>query len=164
MSVGWGRWQARCWRRRLGACGGVVGASADAPGGVEPLRRSRRSACAAWVAALATRELELSPCAAPLVSGGSSAAAVARRFRLAALGAGGELREFERARATALDARSAGAARAASRRGASAGERTRIAGQGELVRERAWPRGGAVCADERRRRAAASRAARAGIC
>jgi hypothetical protein len=60
--------------------------------------------------------------------------------RLAALGAGGELREFERARVMAWSLpRARERAGRAGRR--ERGERTRIVGQGELVRERAWPAG-----------------------
>ena len=80
---------------------------------------------------------------------GSTAAVSARRYRLAALGAGGELREFELARhslRTALGRER----REARRRERAQGHRTRIAGQGELVRERGWPVGRAVCADDRR--------------
>jgi hypothetical protein len=59
-------------------------------------------------------------------------AALARRLRLAALGATGELRDFEGSRVMAWTAlRDRGRRRST--------ERTRIASQGELVRERSWP-------------------------
>jgi hypothetical protein len=58
-----------------------------------------------------------------------AAATVARRLRLAALGAGGELREYELARRMLWQSRS------------RVGERTAIASQGELVRTREWPAG-----------------------
>ena len=92
-----------------------------------------------WVAALLSRRLELVVVAAPFIAGGVAAAATARRRRLAALGAGGELREFELARVSLLQVISAGE-RAARRQRAARGERTRIGPQGELLRERAWPR------------------------
>lgn len=57
------------------------------------------------------------------------AAVAARRWRLAALGAGGELRQFERARAMAWHRR----------RGSEADQRVYVGGQGELVCERLWP-------------------------
>src|SRR4051812_2987046 len=107
----------------------------------------------AWVAALASRRLELVICAAPLTSGGLAAAAVARRLRLSALGAGGELREFERGRQAVWHALGR-EGRAARKARGERGERTRIAGQGELVRERAWPRGEPfvpMCSDGRGR-------------
>src|SRR3954452_17994588 len=53
---------------------------------------------AVWVLALASRSAALALVAAPALVGGVVAAWLARRFRLAALGAGGELREFERGR------------------------------------------------------------------
>jgi hypothetical protein len=62
----------------------------------------------------------------------TTAAVVSRRWHLAALGAGGELRDHERARMMAWTA----LRRRRRRRDA---ERVWIAGQGELVRERAWP-------------------------
>ena len=91
-----------------------------------------------WVAALLSRRLELVLAAAPLVAGGVGAAVTARRRRLAALGAGGELREFELARVSLARVFTA-SERAARRRRAARGERTRIAGQGELIRQRSWP-------------------------
>ncbi len=66
---------------------------------------------------------------AVLFVGTTAAAMAARRWRLGALGAGGELRQFERARVMAWNAR----------RRPEPGQRVYIAGQGELVRERAWP-------------------------
>lgn len=59
----------------------------------------------------------------------SAAASAARRWRLGALGAGGELRQFERARRMVWQPRLT----------SRPGQRSYIAGQGELVRERAWP-------------------------
>lgn len=95
---------------------------------------------AVWVLALASRSAALAVVAAPTVAGGFAAASVARRFRLAALGAGGELREFEHSREMAWTAFGTGGRARRARRQAR-GERTRIAGQGELVRERDWPVG-----------------------
>lgn len=60
---------------------------------------------------------------------GTVAAVSARRWRLSALGAGGELRQFERSRTMVWHA--------VARR--ELGERVYIAGQGELIRERRWP-------------------------
>jgi hypothetical protein len=91
-----------------------------------------------WLLTLFSRRIELVIATAPLLSGAVAAAATARRQRLAALGAGGELREFELARVSLLHTFGAGA-RAARRQRAARGERTRIAGQGELVRQRDWP-------------------------
>ncbi len=59
----------------------------------------------------------------------TAAALAARRWRLGALGAGGELRQYERARVMAWRARPA----------RDRNRRVDIAGQGELVRERVWP-------------------------
>src|SRR3954454_10826045 len=90
-----------------------------------------------WLAALATRQIELLPVVGLFGSAAVVAASVARRYRLSALGAGGELREFERSRRmlwTAARARGRAAAQLPPRRR----ERTRIEGQGELVRERDW--------------------------
>jgi hypothetical protein len=93
---------------------------------------------AAWIAALVTRHVELLLVAAPIAAGGIAAGALARRYHLAALGAGGELREFEQARHGAWTAMRPGQReRRAEQR--ARGERTWIAGQGELVRERGWP-------------------------
>jgi hypothetical protein len=91
-----------------------------------------------WVVALAQREPPLLVAGASLLASGLVGASIARRLRLAALGAGGELREFELTRVMAWSTvgRAARAGRAAQN---SRGERVRIAGQGELVRERAWP-------------------------
>ncbi len=121
----------------------------------EACTRSRRWRCVLWVAALLepppragrSRPRRSSPAASALRS-------TARRRRLAALGAGGELREFELARVSlAASLRPRASARHAAER-AARGERTRIAGQGELVRERAWPAERAVRADDRRRQRA----------
>lgn len=57
-------------------------------------------------------------------------AAAARRWRLGALGAGGELRQYERARRWVWQRRT---------RPAQPGRRDYITGQGELVRDRKWP-------------------------
>ena len=130
----------------LGA--GVVGAIAGAVGAWWLHRRTRLSALnvyvfapvgvAVFVGALATRQGALIAAAAPFSAAGVGGAAIARRLRLAALGAGGELREFEQARVmlwTSLTGGALGRRRAARGRG----DRTYIAGQGELVRERGWP-------------------------
>ncbi|MBE2316692.1 type IV secretion system DNA-binding domain-containing protein [Solirubrobacter sp. CPCC 204708] len=91
-----------------------------------------------WTLALLFRQPPLLIVAAPVLSGALVAASLARRLRLAALGAGGELREFERARVMVWSLLGPGArARRAAKY--ARGERVRIAGQGELVRERAWP-------------------------
>src|SRR4051794_25896267 len=68
--------------------------------------------------------------AASLCAGSLVAAVRGRRLRLAALGAGGELREFERSRVMAWTAL-ARPARGERASGRARGERTRIAGQGE---------------------------------
>jgi hypothetical protein len=93
---------------------------------------------AALAAAAASLELRLMAASAPLAVAGVAGAAVAQRLRLAASGAGGELRDFERHRLGAWTA-----LRARTRQGTSSGDgdRTYIAGQGELVRERGWPTG-----------------------
>ena len=94
--------------------------------------------CVLWLLALLVRSEALAVAAAPLLTAGVTASVVARRYRLAALGAGGELREFELARVPAH--RLFGSRERAARRDrARRGERTRIASQGELVRRRAWP-------------------------
>ena len=67
----------------------------------------------------------------------TAAALAARRWRLGALGAGGELRQYERARVMAWRARPA----------RDRNRRVYIAGQGELVRERAWPPSGELRRD-----------------
>lgn len=74
----------------------------------------------------------------PALVGAVVAAVIGRRYRLGALGAGGELREFERSRLMAWRAlsRPARELRGARRR---RGDRTWVAGQGELVRRRGWP-------------------------
>jgi hypothetical protein len=64
-------------------------------------------------------------------AGTATAAVVGRRQRRTALGAGGELREYERARLSL--------GRWMREPGAGRRERTYIGGEGELVRERAWP-------------------------
>src|SRR3954452_19106172 len=138
------------WQIAAIAVGGVCGAAIGAAVAWWLHRRTRLAAwnlyfAAAiagrlWGAGLATRSLGLIAVAAPLVSASLSAAAVARRLRLAALGAGGELREFERARQS-LWAILGPQGRAASAARRERGERTRIVGQGELVRERGWPQG-----------------------
>lgn len=90
----------------LGA--GAVGAIAGAVGAWWLHRRTRLSALnvyvfapvgvAVFVGALATLQGVLIAATAPFVVAGVGGAAIARRLRLAALGAGGELREFEQAR------------------------------------------------------------------
>lgn len=64
-----------------------------------------------------------------LLAFASAGAVAARRWRLAALGAGGELRQFEMSRVMVWR-------RALERQ---TDQRVYVAGQGELVRERAWP-------------------------
>jgi hypothetical protein len=95
---------------------------------------------AAWIGALLVGQAVLLPVALGLVSAGAVAAAVARRYRLWALGAGGELRDLERSRVGVWAALGAGE-RARRVRERARGERTWIAGQGEVVRDRAWPPG-----------------------
>src|SRR5690349_7274476 len=117
--------------------GGVAGAA----GAWWTHRRTRLSAwnlyalaplgLLAWVLALVTQRLELLPIAGAVAAAGMVSASLARRYRLAALGATGELRDFEGSRVMAWTA-------LRDRRRRSA-ERTRIATQGELVRERSWP-------------------------
>ena len=75
---------------------------------------------------------------APLACGSVVAAAYGRRQRLGALGAGGELREFELARVMVWDALREDA-RAQRRATRARGERTWVAGQGELIKHREWP-------------------------
>ena len=65
--------------------------------------------------------------AAPVIVGTTTAAVLARRWQRSALGAGGELRTFEQRRVMAW------------RRTRDPSQRVYIGGQGELVRERAWP-------------------------
>ncbi len=90
----------------------------------------------ALIAALASRQaLAVGRCGA-VDAGDDDGAALGRRWRLAALGAGGELREFEQARIALWRAL---ARRARAHDGAGRVERTYIASQGELIRERAWP-------------------------
>ncbi|WP_170179078.1 type IV secretory system conjugative DNA transfer family protein [Solirubrobacter pauli] len=125
-----------------------AGSGAGAAGAWWAHRRTRLSAwnfyalvpagALAWGAALASREPSAVVGAALLVSAGVTGAGVARRYRLSALGAGGELREFERSRRMAWSLLGSGERRRRSAR-RDRGERTRIVGQGELVRERAWP-------------------------
>src|SRR5690242_6133973 len=79
----------------------------------------------ASVLAVASRSPRMVVAAAPLCAGSVVAAARGRRLRLAALGAGGELREFERSREMAWTAFGR-AARADRARGRARGERTRI--------------------------------------
>ena len=78
-------------------------------------------------AALDTGEPIAATAAATCVCATLVAAIVGRRLRLAALGAGGELREYELSRRMLWQSRS------------RTGERTAIATQGELVRRRPWP-------------------------
>ena len=78
----------------------------------------------ALAAAVAVRRPLAVAAAAPMVSCALTAATVARRLRLAALGAGGELREHELDRRMVWQPRSRD------------GARTAIATQGELVRAR----------------------------
>jgi len=90
------------------------------------------------VATAATRQFTAFLAALVVLGGATTAAVLGRRWRVAALGAGGELREHERARVMAWTAlRSRRPRRGVP--GASSAERVYIAGQGELVRERCWP-------------------------
>jgi len=73
-----------------------------------------------------------------LLAGATTASVVARRWRVSALGAGGELREHERARILVWTALRAGHERRARVEGAAA-ERLYIAGQGDLLRQGGWP-------------------------
>jgi TraM recognition site of TraD and TraG len=74
----------------------------------------------------------------PALGAAIAASAVGRRLRGSALGAGGELRQHERERLMLWQA-AGQKARAARARERARGERTYVAGQGELVRERGWP-------------------------
>ena len=85
------------------------------------------AALLALTAAVVAGEQMAIAAAATLVCCMLAAATVARRLRLGALGAGGELREYELARRMLWQRRS------------RAGERAAIATQGELVRTREWP-------------------------
>jgi hypothetical protein len=64
-----------------------------------------------------------------LLAFGTFATAAARRWRLAALGAGGELRQFEKSRVMLWRRKAA----------REHDQRIYVAGQGELVRSREWP-------------------------
>src|SRR4051812_35916627 len=139
----------------MGALAGalVAGGGLGAGGAWWAHRRTRLSAwnfyavaplaLVAWLATLPTRQIELLPVVGCFGSASVVAASVARRYRLSALGAGGELREFERSRrmlwTAARECKHAGTQSRPGR-----GERTRIEGQGGLVRERDWPGGGGV--------------------
>src|SRR4051812_25434896 len=134
----------------MGALAGAFVAGGALGGGVAwwAHRRTRLSAwnfyaaallaLLAWLAALLMRRVELLPVVGFFGSASVLAASMSRRYRLSALGAGGELRGVQRSRrmlwAVARERGRAGAQRRPRR-----GERTRIEGQGELVRERAWP-------------------------
>ena len=126
----------------IAALAAPLSVAAGAAGALWMHRRTRLSphnayllwlVCVVVVAAAATaRSLPGLGAALILCLGGTTAAVLGRRWRVAALGAGGELRDHERSRVmvwTALRERRAG----------EATERVYIAGQGELVRERAWP-------------------------
>ena len=126
----------------------AVGSGAGAAGAWWAHRRTRLSAwnlyalvpvgLGAWCGALVSREPAPLIVAAALMSFSLVSASIARRYRLSALGAGGELREFERSRRMVWAALRADERRR--RQGQRArGEQTRIAGQGELVRRREWP-------------------------
>jgi hypothetical protein len=82
--------------------------------------------------AVALGSLVLLLAAVFVAAGGVVGAVLGRRWRLAALGAGGEMREFEQARTGVI--RAFGGRGTGNRAG-----RTYIASQGELVRERRWP-------------------------
>ncbi|MDA0166289.1 DUF853 family protein [Solirubrobacter ginsenosidimutans] len=129
---------------QMGALAGAFfgGGVAGAAGAWWAHRRTRLSAwnlyalaptgIAAWLGALAAGQLGLLPAAGAAASAGVVAASLARRYRLAALGATGELRDFESSRVMAWTAMRDRARR-------RSGERTLIANQGELVHERSWP-------------------------
>jgi hypothetical protein len=102
-------------------------------------RLSPRSAYLIWVvcggavaATVVSGSLVATAVALLFWVGATAAAVVARRLGLAALGAGGELRDHERTRVMVWAA-------LRDRHAAGATDRVYIAGQGELVRERAWP-------------------------
>src|SRR4051812_34275325 len=83
---------------------------------------------AAWVGSLALRQAAPLVAAAFVLASAVAGASLARRYRLAALGAGGELREFERSRLmvwSMLGARERQRRRVRRTRG----EHTRIVGQ-----------------------------------
>jgi hypothetical protein len=86
-------------------------------------------ALAAWAAMIA-----LAPCLVAAVV----AAVCGRRYRLGALGAGGELREFEQGRQMVWQAFTSRERRERRARRVR-GDRTWVAGQGELVTRRGWP-------------------------
>jgi type IV secretory pathway TraG/TraD family ATPase VirD4 len=100
-------------------------------------RLSPRNAYLAWGASIAlgvgagaTGQATFVVAAALMLIASTTAAVTARRWRLSALGAGGELREHEQDRVmfwTALGQRR------------QPRERVTIAGQGEVVRHRQWP-------------------------
>jgi hypothetical protein len=84
------------------------------------------------LSALIARSAALALVAAFVAAAGTAGASLGRRWRLAALGAGGELREFERSRTGPVRAWH-------DRHVRRAAGRTYIASQGELIRQRAWP-------------------------
>ena len=100
-------------------------------------RLSPRNAYLLWVACCPL----VVAAAAPLALGGAlwlllasqTASVLGRRWRIAALGAGGELRDHERARVMVWTA--------LRQRDAHGSELIHIAGQGELVPRRGWPDG-----------------------
>jgi hypothetical protein len=83
-----------------------------------------------WVVLLYSGSLGGAAAGMALLVTSTAAAAAARRWRLSALGAGGQLRQYERGRRMVWNARAA----------RSSSERVYIAGQGELVRDRRWPK------------------------
>jgi hypothetical protein len=86
------------------------------------------AAVVALVAAVASQQIAVMVVAGIVLDAATVAVALARRWRLAALGAGGELRQHELARRMVWQPAPL-----------SRGERVQIAGQGELIRERPWP-------------------------
>jgi len=149
--------------------GGVgVSAIAGAAGAWWLHRRSSLSALnvyllaavcgAAFLGALATFEGALIAATGPLAAAGVAGAAVARRLRVAALGAGGELREFEQARAmlwTAIAPARRGRGRELRRQSARARRRRRRAARAARSaasrRRRPWRATSKPSADHRGR-------------
>ena len=120
---------------------GVLSVGVGAGGAWWLHRRTRLSPRNAYLLWLACCPLVVAAAAAqsPIAIGAllwlllasQTASLLGRRWRITALGAGGELRDHERARVMAWTA--------LRQRGARGSERVHIASQGELVRRRGWP-------------------------
>ena len=120
---------------------GVLSVGVGAGGAWWLHRRTRLSPRNAYLLWMACCALVVAAAAAqsPIAIGGAlwlllasqTASLLGRRWRIAALGAGGELRDHERARVMAWTA--------LRQRDAHGSERIHIASQGELVRRRGWP-------------------------